>query len=327
MDTDRNITATFRPIPTTSSFTLTLDGTGTGGGTINISYPFGDPSPTELTCDYPLADGPCAFDIPGNLPIQLTATAGVDATFDGWGGACDGVPDDYPAGTPGANCYLIMFEPKDVTATFSTVVTPPGDYLLTLRILAGEGTVTSNPAGINCIEPAAGQEFVFCEASFTAGTVVDLSAFPVEFVSTYGLWYVDGVLGDPAYCARDSCQVTMNADRIIGVTFNPDSPPTTATLTIDIEQGQGEGIVTDGAAGNILCSYPPPVGGANDCTQTYPAGTSVTLNATATNPWLLIALGSFGVVDWSCPDGADNTCTATVILSTDTTVPVTFGLF
>jgi len=112
----------------------------------------------------------------------------------------------------------------------------------------GSGTVTSNPAGVDC----GGN----CSAAFPFGTVVTLTATPAPG-SVFAGWS-----GDPD-CADGS--VTLNDDESCTATFQ-DSVPLTVTRI-----GGGSGTVT---------SDPPGIDCGATCTQSYPHGTVVTLTAT-----------------------------------------------
>ena len=116
---------------------------------------------------------------------------------------------------------------------------------------AGDGTVTSTPAGISC-----GAD---CSESFTIGTSVTLTAAPAAGATFQG-WSGGGCTG------LGTCVVTIAGDTAITATFaaNP-------TLTVATD-GTGMGMVTSAPAG-ITCG--------SDCTESYPSGTVVTLTATA----------------------------------------------
>ncbi|MHA2610064.1 MAG: InlB B-repeat-containing protein [bacterium JZ-2024 1] len=152
----------------------------------------------------------------------------------------------------------------------------------------GSGTVTSNPAGINC--------GTTCSTSFPSGSTVTLSATP-DPGSSFAGWS-----GDPD-CSDG--QVTMNANKTCTATFILQ----TYTLTVN-KAGDGSGTITS-TDGNINCG--------SDCTESYPYGATVTLTATP-DPG-----SSFD--GWSgdpdCSDGqvtmdANKTCTATFTLQTYT---------
>lgn len=108
----------------------------------------------------------------------------------------------------------------------------------------GSGTVTSNPAGVNCTST--------CSASFLEGTVVTLTA-AADGGSTFDGWTGGGCSG------TGSCVVTMNSNQSVGATFSADN----FTLTVNTD-GTGSGSVTK-----------------SPDASSYPSGTNVTLTATA----------------------------------------------
>jgi uncharacterized repeat protein (TIGR02543 family) len=115
---------------------------------------------------------------------------------------------------------------------------------------SGGGSVTSNPAGIDC--------GATCSASFTSGTIVTLTATS-DAGSTFTGWTGD--------CSgTGSCVVTMDQDRAVTATFDLASRMLSVT-----KAGSGSGTVTSSPAG-IDC-------GAT-CAASFPNGTMVTLTAT-----------------------------------------------
>jgi hypothetical protein len=130
--------------------------------------------------------------------------------------------------------------------------TPNLDTTLTVaKAGAGSGTVTSSPAGINC--------GASCSASYTAGTVVTLTAAPAAG-STFSGW--GGVCS-----GTGSCQVTIDGATYATATF--DSGAVNYTLTV-AKAGPGSGTVNSSPAG-VNC-------GAT-CSASYAADTLVTLTA------------------------------------------------
>jgi YVTN family beta-propeller protein len=74
--------------------------------------------------------------------------------------------------------------------------------------LAGSGTVTSSPSGVDCGS--------VCSASFSAGTDVSLTASPASG-STFAGW-------SGACTGTRGCSLTMNGDEFIAATFNAPPP-------------------------------------------------------------------------------------------------------
>jgi uncharacterized repeat protein (TIGR02543 family) len=133
-----------------------------------------------------------------------------------------------------------------VTATFSI-----DNFDLTVSLSgAGDGTVTSTPAGIDC-----GSD---CSESYPFNTEVTLTATPATG-SVFDGWSGDCTGTDP-------CNVTMDQARSVTATFSV----ATFELAVDLA-GPGSGSVDSSPAG-IDCG--------SDCSETYEYNTEVTLTAT-----------------------------------------------
>jgi hypothetical protein len=183
-----------------------------------------------------------------------------------------------------------------ITATYSggsssttlTVVSRP-----TLSVVpagSGSGTVTSNPAGINC--------GATCSASYDSGTVIALTASPAGG-STFAGWSGGGCSG------TGGCNVTLNASTSVTATFTTQTPQT-FPLTVN-KSGTGSGTVTSNPGG-INCGP--------TCTASYNSGTVVTLTATP-------AAGSV-FAGWS--GGCSGTGPCTVTMDAARTVTAIFTL-
>ncbi|CAK0761782.1 hypothetical protein CCP3SC15_270010 [Gammaproteobacteria bacterium] len=153
----------------------------------------------------------------------------------------------------------------------------------------GTGTVTSNPAGINC-----GGD---CMGSYSSGTNVTLTATP-DSGSTFVGWSGGGCSG------AGNCVVTMNAAQTITATFTR----VTYSLTVN-KSGAGGGTVTSSPAG-INCGA-----GCATSVRSYNGGSRVTLTASA-------ASGST-FSGWS-GSGCSGTGACTVTLSAARTVTASF---
>ena len=138
-----------------------------------------------------------------------------------------------------------------------TIAPPPAQFALTVTVDGtGDGTVTSNPVGINCPGD--------CSNNYVDSTDVTLTAADGAG-STFAGW--GGACS--ASGTSPQCTVDMTAARSVTATFNT-APPSNQTLTVSLP-GSGEGTVT--SPGGINCP--------SDCSQSYPNGTDVTLTATA----------------------------------------------
>jgi len=210
----------------------------------------------------------------------LTAGAGSGSTFTSWSG-CDS--------TNANQCTVAMNAARNVTATFSASA-PTQRTLTVAKNGTGSGTVTSQPAGIDC--------GATCSAQFDDGTPVVLTA-GAGSGSTFTSW--SGCDSTNA----NQCTVAMNAARNVTATFSA-SAPTQRTLTV-AKNGTGSGTVTSSPAG-INCGATCSAGFAN--------GASVTL--TAALPW-----GTY-VTGWSgCDSWGGNRCTVSMNANRAVTVTLT----
>ena len=133
-----------------------------------------------------------------------------------------------------------------------TDISPPQDLGVS-KSGTGTGTVTSDPAGINC--------GVDCTELFDYGTLVTLTAAPdagSEFVGWSGQCSGTNPVTD----------VTVDSSKICDAEF----ALTTTYYTLSVSKsGDGSGLVT---------SSPPGIDCGVDCDEDYVAGTLVTLTAT-----------------------------------------------
>jgi Tol biopolymer transport system component len=211
-------------------------------------------------------------------------------------------------------------ETDTITVSYATASLAPGSYQATITISgvatntpqtvqvnltvqptltvaksgAGAGTVSSSPAGISC--------GLDCSEPYTSGTQVTLTASPTGG-SVFGGWSGGGCSG------TGNCVVTLNADTTVTATFDaapPPPPPPPVTLTVT-RAGTGSGTVS---GSGISCG--------SDCSESYPSGSSVTLNAAPA------ADSDFG--GWSGGGCSGTGLSCTVTLTANTTVTATFTL-
>jgi List-Bact-rpt repeat protein len=166
---------------------------------------------------------------------------------------------------------------KSTVQTFSLSIIKAG---------TGSGTVSSNPAGINCGST--------CSAIFNSGTSVTLSATAAAG-STFAGWSGTG-------CSTGT--VTMNAGTTCTATFNTQVLQTFG-LSVT-KSGTGTGTVTSSPAG-INCG--------STCSATFNSGTSVTLSATAAAGSTFAGWSGTGCTNGSVVMDASKSCTATFNLS------------
>ncbi|HWC51738.1 MAG TPA: hypothetical protein VG453_08620, partial [Nitrospira sp.] len=133
MNTNHSVTAIFNagvPVPMSS---LTVQRIGSGSGTVTSA-------PGGINCG---GGGSCSASFPTGSTVTLTATPAAGSTLTGWSG-------NIPCGGSGP-CVLTLT--SDVTALpqFDLTSGPPDLVTLTVGKQGnGDGTVSSNPAGIFC---------------------------------------------------------------------------------------------------------------------------------------------------------------------------------
>jgi alpha-tubulin suppressor-like RCC1 family protein len=180
---------------TSATATLTV-GDGSGLLTLLVQRP-GDGTGNVTSAPGGIACGStCAADYPTGTQITLTATPTAGSVFAGWSG-CDT--------SAGATCTVTMTQARLVAATFQRQ-----RFSLTVaKSGVGSGTITSNPAGVNCGSA--------CSSDFIAGTTVTLTA-TASTGSMFRSWSgCDSVSGN-------TCAITMSAARsataeFLGVPF------------------------------------------------------------------------------------------------------------
>jgi Divergent InlB B-repeat domain len=228
-----------------------------GSGTVDGSY-WG--INCGQTCSASLEDG---------TQVLLTATPEPGYAFQGWSG-CHGVNGNV--------CWVVVNADRTVTANFIARRT------LTVQ-KTGSGTVTSNPAGIDC-----GAD---CSEEVNDGTQFTLTATPDPGYTFQGWSGCDSV-------SANTCTVAMNANRAPVANF-------VARRTLTVQRtGGGSGTVTSSPAG-INCG--------TDCTEQVNDGAQMTLTATAAS--------GHAFRGWTgCDSVNGNNCTVT--MGSDRTVSAKF---
>jgi hypothetical protein len=220
---------------------LTVSVTGSGTVTSN---------PSGISCS-----STCSHTFTGGSPVTLTPTPANGWAFSSWGGACSG----------SGGCTVTMNAAESVTATFAQTVT------LSVSV-AGSGTVTSSPPGINCGST--------CSAGYAPGTQVTLTATPASG------WKLSGWAN--ACSGTGTCLVTMNSSQSVTATF----VQSTFTLAVSLT---GNGTVMSTPAG-ISCP--------STCNASFNSGTPVTLTATPTQ--------GMSFIGWSGACSGTGSCSVTM---------------
>jgi photosystem II stability/assembly factor-like uncharacterized protein len=244
-----------------TEYTLTVLKSGTGSGTVTSN-------PSDIDCG-----SDCTETYNQGTSVTLTAIPASGSTFGGWSGDADC-----------SDGVVVMNANMTCTATFNPQVV--GYTLTVIKSGTGNGTVTSNPAGINCASD--------CTEGYNPNTVVTLTATPASG-STFEGW-------SGACSGTGECSVTMDADETVTATFNQQQH----TLTV-AKVGTGSGTVTSSPAG-INCG--------DDCSETYDQGTSVTLTATPASGCIFTG--------WSGACSGTGACTVTT--NAAKSVTATFNL-
>jgi hypothetical protein len=165
--------------PVSVTLTIAKDGTGTGTITSN---------PAGVNCGTT-----CTLTVTSGTVVTLTAAPAPNNTLADWGSAC---------ATASATCAVTVTANQTITATFNTSSANPSLGIT----LAGTGTVTSNPAGINC--------GTTCSASFNNGTSITLTATGAGFSG----WIGGGCSG------TGTCILTLTQNTTVTATFGTGLP-------------------------------------------------------------------------------------------------------
>jgi len=221
MNSNQTVGAGFEIIVTEFELSVSVQGSG------SVSS-----SPSGINCG-----NDCLASYASGSAVLLTANAVSGFEFVSWQGACNG----------NAACNINMNQNQQVIATFQTIAIET--HTLTLSV-TGDGSVSSNPAGIQC-----GND---CSEDFNNGTSVTLTA-------TAGSGFV--FVGWGGDCSgTQSCSVPMTMDRSATAQF------------IEASAENFDLTVTSGNNGRVISSL-AGIDCGSDCSESYLDGTDVTLTA------------------------------------------------
>ncbi|MBN1889589.1 MAG: right-handed parallel beta-helix repeat-containing protein [Thermoflexales bacterium] len=218
-------------------YTLTVSSIGTGSGAITST-------PAGIDCG-----ATCAAGFDSGTVVTLTAKPDDGSSMAAWLGACTGSDA----------CVVTMDAAKLVTAVFSSLSQP---MLIVHKDGDGSGSITSEPAGIDC--------GANCAAAFSQGGLVTLTAVAGDF-STFAAWG-GACLSPGTVIPPNRCVVPMDQSRWVSATFMHASYP----LTV-IKAGNGNGTVASTPAG-ISC-------GAS-CTADFAGVVTLTAVASPTSSFI-----------------------------------------
>lgn len=195
-------------------------------------------STTGLSC---AAD--CSKTYLSNTEETLTPIPADGFFFEGWEGACSGT----------GPCTIILDSDQEVTASF--VEQPVITHELQVTGEGnGNGTVTSNPAGINC--------GINCTRSYVDGTMVVLTARAAAG-STFTGW-------SGSCSGRGACTIPMTEDQLVTANF---AIQTGGPWLVQVsKRGTGTGTVIS-SPGGIECG--------RTCNDSFEGDTAIILIATA----------------------------------------------
>jgi hypothetical protein len=229
----------------------------------------------EIECEVGSGPETCETEYPFGTEVTFLAEPEEGSEFVEWEGDCSG---------SGA-CELTMDEEHSVTAVFDLA-----HFVLEVELEGtGSGTVTSEPAGIDC-----GTE---CEAEYLEGEEVVLSA-EADPGSEFVEW-----TGCDAEPSAEECEVTITEDTEVTAVF------ALVTFTLEVEvEGSGSGTVTG----------PEDINCPGTCSGTYNEGETITLTAAP-------SAGS-EFAGWTGCDAEPTATECEVTIEEDTTVTATFEL-
>ena len=186
MTRDKTVTKAFTGIPRTLTITAPMNGTITS-------------NPSGINCGSGVGATFCSATFDQEMSVRLTAAPKAGYVLGTWGGT-----DCSSAGSD-ATCTLNMTANKTgITKAFTII-----QRALTITKPAN-GTITSNPSGINC-----GESNATCEADFDHGTSVTLTAAPkADYV--LGVWSGDDCAG-----LGVTCILSMDANKTVNKAFAP----------------------------------------------------------------------------------------------------------
>ena len=259
--------------------TLTIAKSGDGVGTVSDDK-------SKIDCGTT-----CSAKYPAGTSITLTATpdATTKATFAGWTGCTSTT----------TTCTVTLDADKTVTAafakagTFALTVTKAGDGLGTVTSTSTPGQASQINCGGTCV------------ASYPKDATVTLTAAPDQQAGSKFAGFTGGGCSGTA----TTCNVTMDAAKAVTATFNK---ATSFTLTV-AKAGAADGTVTSTSSP----TQPLQINCGGACSASYPAGTQVTLSATAP------AGATFAGFSGASCSGSSASCV--VVIDSDKTVTATFN--
>lgn len=252
MNQAREVSAEFKALPQ-QNLTVSVEGSGEGKVTSE---------PAGIECSVG-STGACLEHFNEGSTVTLTATPAPHTRFVEWlGVACDE--------STSPTCQVTMSHAEAIDARFAAI--PPQPLSVSV---SGEGSVSSEPAGISC--PGA------CAGEFDEGSVVILTAAPAAHQELVG-W--SGCSAEPG---AGECEVQMSAAEAVEASFGPIHRTVAVTIA-------GQGTVTADHGAISSCT--------TNCSGTYLDGEGLKLEA-APAP-------GYGFAGWSGACGGTGACQLTI---------------
>jgi hypothetical protein len=220
----------------------------TGNGTVTSQ-------PTGINCG-----NDCTEDYINDTQVTLTPTPETDWRFEGWAGDCD------------SEGYVFVNSKKSCEAIFVEANAEP----FTLNIaITGEGSVTSEPTGIDC--------GTICSKDYATGLEVALNATPDngwEFEGWRGHCDEAGyVTLDGEFNFKQCRAVFVEAIKI------EDSEDSSEETTTDTSESKPPALEVTKIGFGTVTSQPRGIDCGNDCFEDYDNDIEVTLTPTPENDW------------------------------------------
>jgi len=161
--------------------------------TLQLSFSFSGSGSVDVgAAGAACSSGVCSYPLAAGTVVTLTASPEAGWTFGLWSG-CDRVD--------GLTCTVTMDQNRTVATGFNF------DTFTLAASYVGSGTITSNPAGLDCGSTCAG--------AFTAGATIRLIAVPASSQS-----YVSSWTGCTSFSGA-TCDVTMDSNKSVQAIFSP----------------------------------------------------------------------------------------------------------
>ena len=222
-----HFTASPPPPPPPSTFAVTVAKHGSGAVRS---------TPAGIDCGQT-----CSATFVTGAQVVLSASPDAGWKFSGWSGACSGTRDCTLAADASVSAQFDQLPPP-----------PPGTHSLSVTA-QGQGSVSSSPAGISCDGGESQRRGSTCNATFSDGAQVQLTATPASG------WQFSGFSGA---CSGQSCSVAMSADRSASAAFTQIPPPPPPPPPVD----ECAGLVPTslGTAAHVVLPQGPCEGGTSD---------------------------------------------------------------